>query len=273
MERVTFPVVFIALLLAPFFSTSAQTISGGFPAQSIWLSKTNAVEGDRIEIFTVLHNGSEVEIRGMLIFSVDGAKIATKEFELESGNNKFESTLWSSKAGKHKISASVAEAFDNSGKQIILSNQDTGEIEINVANPPPPTAIEKTVSVVGGVATNVASTAFPIISSVTNNIYQATESFRMGGFNFAKETLADSSGGIENVPQVLGATSSKSNAAQTNKGAVGENKPSFFSKLAQLASPAILFSFGSRAIFYPLLIILALGLLYILGRMINRPKY
>ncbi|HEY4478788.1 MAG TPA: hypothetical protein VI981_00275, partial [Candidatus Paceibacterota bacterium] len=93
------------------------------------------------------------------------------------------------------------------------------------------------------------------------------------GFNFAKETLADSSGGIENVPQVLGATSSKSNAAQTNKGAVGENKPSFFSKLAQLASPAILFSFGSRAIFYPLLIILALGLLYILGRIVNRPKY
>lgn len=280
---------FSIFVLLPFLSFAEQTISAGFPERSIWTSKENPAAGEQIEIFTAIRNGSEAAIRGKLVFTADGKKIAAKQFELAAGKTGLESVFWKAEAGTHKLAASIEEAVGAKSETLSVSNKNAGEIEITAANPAPPTAIEQSVKVIGAVAKDAASASIPIIASAAKTAFQATESFRRGGIKFAENQLSEQAASAPTAsktaapgktavspapPAGLPAQAGAQNAGGQNGGGAGQpQNGSFFSKLSQLAAPAILFTFGNRAIFYPFLVLLLLGLLYLLGRMVNKPRY
>lgn len=277
------------IVVAPLVSVAGETLSAGFPAQSIWVSKINPIAEEQIEIFTVVHNSSETNIRGKLVFTADGKRIAEKQFELAAGKTELESVFWTAEAGAHKFAAFIEGAANAKSEALSISNKNAGEIEIKVANPPPPSAIEQSVKVVGTVAKDVASTSIPIISSIAKTVLQAAESFRESGIEFAEHQLSEQAASAPTAsktaapgktaalpapPAGLPAHAGAQSAGGQNDGTADQQQNgSFFSKLSQLAAPAILFTFGRRAIFYPLLVLLLLGLLYLLGRMVNRPRY
>lgn len=272
--KVGWRVFIISVVFMPAVSFAAQTIPAGFPSQSIWVSKTNVVAGEAIEIFTVVYNSGDATVGGNVVFTADGARVATKQFNLDAGKTELESVSWTATAGKHKLGASIEEAVDAASQSVLISNKNAGTIEITIANPPPPTAVEQAVNVVSTIARDVASTSVPIITSAAKSVYQATESFRNAGIAFAENNLPKQSAQKTGIaPASPNQKTVSAQSAQQNANAAPTPDTSFFSKLSQLAAPAIFYTFGSRAIFYPLLCALLLGLLYLLGRMVSKPRY
>lgn len=269
MPRLTFPALFISILFAPLLSISAQAISAGFPVQPIWSSRSSAIEGESIDFYAAVYNGSSESIKGNVVFYVDGKSLGSELFDLSPGKAELVSIVWKAEAGVHIISAKIES-------KLAVVNNRSGDLSITVAKAPPPTRLEQGVKVVGTVAKDVASTSIPIISSVAKTVLQATESFRESGIEFAEEQLSkqppSAPASAKNSGQSKAGTTS-STTAQTDVSADKQQDDSFFSRLSQLAAPAILFAFGNRPIFYFLLVLLLLGLLYLLGRMVNKPRY
>lgn len=260
-----------AVLFIPALSLAAQTIPAGFPAQSIWVSKANVTAGESVEIFTVVYNSSETSIRGAVTFSVDGATVGTQQFTLDSGKTAIKSTSWKATAGTHKFRASIEDVLNANGTDVSLSGDKTEALDIAVAEPPAPSAVEQSINIISTAAKEAASTSLPLIVSAGQTIFNATENFRKAGLKFAEQVK--SANDIEQ-PSTNNGKTANSTAKTQNANASSTSQNAFsLSELSKLASAGMLFVFGSRIVFYPLLCLLALGVLYLLGRMVNRPRY
>lgn len=263
----------------PAISSATATLPAGFPAESIWISKTNVVGGETVNISTILYNSSDTSISGTVTFNVDGTSVGTESFDLDAGKAAIESISWKATSGAHKFSASIEKVIGKNGPvSISVSESKTNALEISIAEPPLPTAIVQTVNVVSTVAKDVAKTSLPLIAKTAQTALNAAENFRNAGLKFAENNLAKQSAQNTKDAATAGKKSASSSPLPAQGGAQSNdviNDPSaqFFSKMFQLASPAILFTFGSRAVFYPLLCLLALFVLYALGRVVNKPKY
>lgn len=259
-----------ALIATPLAVSADGPIPAGFPSQSIWLSTTDITAGDSVTLYTVLYNSSDAILRGTLEFAVDGTAIASKKFELPAGQTNIESAEWRAVAGSHSFSASIKDTSGADAAQAItIANTTSSIIRVSVAEPPPPTALQQTVNTVTSVVGHVASSTVPAIAEVAQGIIGATEALREAGIAYAEKRLAEKS-------QTSDANSDTPSTAtvQGFEQPQEENDPAgFFSKLGQLAAPAILFTFKSPALFYFILCLLLLLGFYLLARMVNRPRF
>jgi hypothetical protein len=266
-------IFFLLLLVLPSWSEGA--VRAGFPPQPLWLSTEHATAGDTVTIFTVLYNESEDAVEGNLVFTVDGKNIDSHTFSLDAGKSSIESAEWRATAGNHTISAKIDGATDTGLAQTVaLSNEKAGSVSIAVADPPPPSQVIQAVSTVSNFVGSAASTSLPIITSVVGSMYAATEAFRTSAVSYLKEKAAGNSSG-DTAPEGEGkvpgaATRNTSSDAPDSSGFAAATSAKSSSRLSQVAAAAALFFFDSRPLFYLVLILLALGTLYWLGKKVRR---
>ena len=271
-------VFFLLFLVLPAWSEAA--VRAGFPSQPLWLSKENVTANETVTIFTVLYNESEEAIGGNLVFTVDNQRIASLAFSLDGGKSSIESAQWKATAGNHTISALIESASDTELDQTVtLSNEKAGSITLAVAEPPPPSPVIQAVSTVSNVAGNIASTSLPLITSAAASVYGATEAFHTNAVAYFKERAVENpsenaiSGEADrNAPSVETERASNSASNVSGFASTSSTAATSFSQLSQVAASAALFFFDSRMLFYPALILLALGILYSLARKVRRPQ-
>ena len=247
-------------LIVPALSLAAET---GFPSQTIWASKVSAVEGETIVLSTVVQNGSSEALQGTLVFAANGGRVSAREFELAGGESQIHSAEWRPEAGEYRVSAIIE------GTSADLARKETPPITIVVAEPPAPSALQETVSQTVQALQIVASSSIPVVQNIGQTIFSQTEALRQAGIERLETYLAKQGGG-----QVAGASTSSPRGTSTvdglKDGSGGPAGESMFSKVKNAAAAAALTMFNSMALFYPLLILLFLGGLYLLARRVRR---
>src|SRR3989338_7312398 len=187
-QRLVVGLLFLLLFAPPFVSLADTGPSAGF-APSIWMSRTNVVAGESVNIFTVLYNSSDNPISGDVIFTVDSASIGTKDFTLASGETQIVSWPWTAKVGSHTVSARIEKAVGVSESANVL-NQTAGNITVSIDAPPPPSPAAQVLNTVtSAIEAGVASSA-PAVMSALASLYDTAESFRVGAKSALEKQVA-----------------------------------------------------------------------------------
>lgn len=266
-----------SLLLIPVFAFAAS-IQAGFPAQSIWLSKSAPVEGEIIVVSAVVVNGSTAELRGTLAFVANDSRIGAREFELPTSASQIHSIEWKPKRGEYKLLARIE------GTSTELSQRETPSITVTVKEPPaPPSEIERTISQVVQTGSTIASSSAPVIVQTAQNIFAQTEALRNAGIEHLEKYLASQAPSrylgsrlTNGIGTVAGTSTGSTNSLQASNAAgfdasAGKGR-GVLSNIAQTAAAAALFTLKNVALFYPIPAFLILGILYLLARRIRRNR-
>lgn len=258
-------------LLFPLLAVADSSVPGGFPSGSIWLSKTILTQGDSVEIYTPVYDGTGDLISGNVVFLVDNTSIGSVQFNLADGDSQIANLSWSAIQGTHAITATIQNAIDNSTKEpIALSGEQTQEIDVSVAPAPPQPAIVQALNTVGGVAQNTIIESEPIVIQAANAVHDETETLRTAAQSALENSLSGGSGAevtATSTGKVLGAHTYR---APGTLAAVA-SAPSSFSALRILEEIA-LFIVSYQWVFYPLLILLVLLIIYLFAKWVSRPR-
>ncbi len=246
-QATIFSALAFLFLSVPVFA--AETISAGFAPSSLWISKTNLIEGDSAIIFTVLYNSSNASLSGDVIFTIDTVSIGIKHFTLDAGATEIESLSWTARTGSHTLAARIENVIDAAKVKTSLKNASTVTISVVVAAPPPPAPAATSAPMVDGVV--------PVIQNAGKTIYTATENARTAGAaslaNALKSSTSTKNGSVLGVQtQNL---SSPANPAND----------SIFAKMWRGLLSILLFIFNSQILFY----ILLLFVLYVFYKLVR----
>jgi hypothetical protein len=268
----------VLFLLSGFFSASfalADTTSAGIPEENIWLSKSAPVEGDSIRISLPVYNGGTAKITGDAVFSVDGTQVGVAHFDLEAGNSIIVSSPWTATRGTHTVTARLEGAIDaKTGTEIAVS-ANTQSLAITVSERPPTPAAVQALESVAAVAQSTASAAAPVVASVAGAVINKTEELRKAAVASLENSLAgtDFASSAETSPTgtVLGAATYR--APQLgSKAMAGAAAAPASSGVIRMLQHILLFIVSYTWIFYPLLLIVLLGLLYLVAKTVSRKK-
>jgi len=247
--------------LVPTLAFAGET-QAGFPTQAIWVSKTTAVAGETLVVSAVVYNGNTSALKGTLVFTDDAERIGVRELELPAGESQIHSIEWKPKAGEHRLAARIE------GTSAALSQTETPSITVVVAEPPPPSRVQQTVSQAAQTAGNIASSSLPIVLGIATSIFDAVEPYRQKGVEeleaYVEKTRSRAGGSAG------GTVAGTSTSNTSGFGSAGANGGGLVSNIAQVAAAAALFVMSSLYLFYPLLALIFLGTLYFLARRIRR---
>lgn len=173
MQRHRFVAAASAALIVglPFLASAALS----FPAQSLWLSRTDPTAGDTVTIYTVLANDTAVRSTTAVEFVIDDAAVHTASVDLRAGESKIVSTEWAAAEGTHTVRARLPE-----------SGTASPSVSVTVAARVP-TRIEAAL----GTATQVANTAAPIVTETLSKVAASTENWRTAGERYLADALYD----------------------------------------------------------------------------------
>ncbi len=237
-------------------TTNVAAVNAGFPTGSIWASKTQATAGDSITIFTVLYNSGTNDVKGSAAFKVDGAVVATKSFNVDTGSSEILSTSWTAQKGTHIASATIQKATDGQTNETVnVSSATTGTVTIIVAAAPPPSVLNQAAAAAGAVITS----STPVVENAAQHIYSATENLRQSGINYLEGQLATTTPRFQR--EVLGTSTEN---IQSTGGTAGDSSSPPSGWWSWLAAVALVI-FSSPLLFYPMSIILGFAVLYILS--------
>lgn len=232
--------------------------TSGFPAGSVWVSKLDAMAGETITIYSAVQNTGGEILEGTVVFLVDGERIGTKRFELESGASELISIDWKTRAGAHTVGAAIEDS------SMPVARAESSTLSISVAEPPEQ-KLEGAAATVASALGSATQTAVPIITEAANNTYEFIESVRLNTAarleNVAKGTSGPSG-------QVAGASTSSSSSFSG-----ASDIPSGLAQMKQVAASAALVALKSRTIFYPLFLFALLFFLWLLSRWATRNPF
>jgi hypothetical protein len=267
LARLTLPLAVILALLALPFAAFAQesAAQAGFAPGSLWLSKTSAVEGESLTVYTVVHNSGSGTIAGDVRFLVDDAELAVQHFELEAGASEILAALWEAAPGAHTFSARLE---DVSGAAAASVRTEASAITIAVA-PAPPSAVEIATAKASGF---LASTS-PAVQNALQSVAGVAERFREAGERYLADALYDATSTRASAApaqspeaeggQVLGEEIAPAPAA--------EDGPSVFGSIKEWVLRALLSVFSSTILFYVALLVVCY-VLYKIVRAIFRER-
>lgn len=245
--------VLIALLL-PLFAF-ADTGRAGFPASSIWLSNTMPLSGQSITVYAVVYNSTANKLDSTLTFNVDEKTLSTMAVSLASGASQIYSTQWVAAEGTHTFSGTL------SGTTVSDVAKDTGTVSITVAAPPAPSPTQQAVAQTTNIVNSIASSSIPVVSKVSQVIYNTTEDLREKGLAYMQAQSGASTTSVAVDRGAVLGTSTVRSAAPKSGGI-----------MAAIWS-VLLMIFASRAIFYPVFLILILFILWLLMKWVNKPRF
>lgn len=260
-----------ALCFAP-LHVFAEAPRAGFPTGALWTSKSSALEGEHVGIFSVVFNSTSASVSGAVAFSVDGTVIAEVPFTLEAGANKIVAASWPAAKGTHTFFASLNK-FEGAGVNPNM-NQQTSSVSVQVkeAPPPPPpvppSPTQAAIDQVSDISSRVVASTTPIVTSVAQKLYEKAEDLRESGLEYARNLSNASRPAASSDEKAITSTNVAGFSSSTDS-----NPASLISRISQLAAPALLFTFGSKAAFYPILLFLILFVLWLLKRWATRPRF
>ena len=267
--------VFVAFLLcvAPTFAFALPHV--GFPDASVWLSNTNPKHGEKIRMYTVVYNGTGGSVAGTLTFLVDGTDYSAQPITLEAQSSKVISAEWQATAGTHTFGA----RFGSDGSTVETAEVAT-TIQIKVAEPPPPTVLQKTVQQASAVAGDIASPSVPVVTKVANAVFEKTEALRNAGIEYLESKLDKpqststvTSSSVAANPKTATAVAGFEDKAKIEPESAEVPQSSRLHSAGQIAASAALFTFKSAYLFYPLFALVFFFLLYRAYRLFRRPDY
>ncbi|MDO8576370.1 MAG: hypothetical protein Q7R90_03575 [bacterium] len=241
------------------FWASAQA---GFPDKPLWLSNTAPIAGQEISISTVLYNGTDATIGGILTFFVDDTKLTSQEVSLSAQSSNVVSAKWTARSGTHSFSAKFATSGDTASAQ-----QQTSAIQITVAEPPPPappSALQQNVEKAATVAGQLASSSAPFVQKVAQSVFTQTEAVRNAGIAYLEKKVDSPQASVSSNSNVDGFVLGTSTKQATASGSTLHN-------IGQMAASAGLFFLRSFYIFYPVLGLAVLFALVLAARKFRRP--
>ena len=250
---VTAGLVWVLPLLA-----SAQA---GFPDKPLWLSNTKPVTGQEISISTILYNGTDATVGGMLTFFVDDAKLTSQDISLAAQSSNVFSAKWTAITGTHSFSAKFAA----SGGTASATQQQTSAVQVTVAEPPPPSVLQQNVEKAAAVAGQLASSSAPFVQKVAQAVFTQTEALRNAGIEYLEKKVDTKKADPKDTSNTTGFGSTTS--AERNSEASG----STLHNIGQTAAAGGLFILRSFYIFYPILAFAFLFALYWAARKVRRP--
>ena len=224
--------------LVPSFALAASA-AAGFAPGSLWLSKTEAVAGETLKIYTVVYDSSPSAVEGDIVFTVDAKNIETKHFKLNAGETQIVSADWRAVAGTHTFGASLK----NLSGATDIANTQTNTVNITVADAPPSPIAQYT-----NVVTNIISSSSPAVQNVFQTVASTTEGFRQAGVEwlnkslFSDQSLATSADWPD--PEVLGTSTSNVISSSTAQ------KSGLFATAWRYLLQALLFVFTVKLLFY-----------------------
>ncbi|MBI3633778.1 MAG: hypothetical protein HY226_05835 [Candidatus Vogelbacteria bacterium] len=145
MLRRTGLLLFLAILLFPFLSVkivhAVQTLENtGLITRNIWYSKDPFYAGDKIRIYSVVFNGSILDLRGRVNFYDKGTLLCTSEFSVLSGGVSNVWCDWGVGVGKHSISIRITNPRGSipggDEAEVILSSDQLATSDVVVGDQP-----------------------------------------------------------------------------------------------------------------------------------------
>lgn len=162
----------VLLLLFMPLASFAASVPAGFPASSLWLSRTDLTDGESVTIYTVVYNSSDASVALDVTFKVDAQVLGTKSITAAPGTTQIVSHAWSAEEGSHAFTAHL------SGDVTELAATNTATTSVSVApKPPPPEAVLQTVAAATAVESAIASTT-PVVQNIASSTFATTESIR-----------------------------------------------------------------------------------------------
>ncbi len=255
--RISAYLIALFALLCPFFSYAQAS----FPDKSVWLSDTKPIVGEKIRIYAVIYNGSEVETSGTLTFLVDGKVNGTKDVTLDSGESTVVASPWTAVEGEHTFTATFSSG---EGTEAVATSE-----SVVATVDAPPSEVQQAVSEAKNVTTQVAATALPVLSSIGSNVYAATESLRSAGVAYLESKVEPK----QRSPAVLGTTTVSQVEGFQSADSGASDSPSIVGKALNAAAIGTLAVFRSLWLFYPILVLLLLFLFRLLYRWATGPRF
>ncbi|TAK59027.1 hypothetical protein EPO14_01765 [Patescibacteria group bacterium] len=266
-------VILIALFSSPLYAV-AETASAGIPAGNIWLSKNAVIEKESVRIFLPVYNASATKISGDAIFSVDTIQVGTAHFELDAGNSTIVSSTWTTTKGAHSITARLEGTVDaKTGTEISVS-ANTQTLAVDIAERPPAPALVQALGIVASVAQNTVSVALPVVASVANTVFKETEQLRESAVVALENSLNGTTASSDATPSqglVLGAETFRAPANNDGLMATAITAPTS-EGVMRILQTILLFLVSYQWIFYPLLLLILLGLLFLIGKGMSRKQ-
>lgn len=249
------------------YTHAANEISAGFAPGQVWLSRSAPIEGETVEIYTVIYDASGSALEGSVTFLVDGESVGASPFTLRGGKTEIRSIRWQAIAGEHAFAARVDSAIYADSKQSApLLHQTTGTTTVSVAKREQSTEEEEGIrserTSVRGTSTSIVTTITqtPIVGTALGTVIDATESIRTAGESLVQSYIrtTTSSTSASSTGEVLGTSTER----------VEDESPSLGSRAASVALPA----FRTPSLFYPIAILLILFGLWIIARQVRNPR-
>ena len=260
-------VMLIGLLSIP-LQVVAETASAGIPAGNIWLSKNSPIEKESVRIFLPIYNASAVKISGDAIFSVDEVKVGTTHFELDAGNSTVVSSPWTTTRGAHSITARLEGTVDaKTGTEISVS-ANTQTLAVDIAERPPAPALVQALTTAADIAQNTVSVALPVVTSVANTVFKETEQLRKSAVVALENSLNGTNASSDTTQSqglVLGAETFRAPLTSDGLMATAVTAPAS-EGVMRILQTILLFLVSYQWIFYPLLLLILLGLLFLIGK-------
>jgi hypothetical protein len=251
--------LFCLLALPVLAHAQTSGLQAGFAPGSIWLSRSNVVAGDTVNINAVLYNSSENPLSGDLIYYIDGVSIGIKKFTLAAEESKIISTSWTAKAGAHSISARIGNTLNTTANVLAaVQNQTTGDIKVIIADPPAPSPAVQALNTVTSAIQNGVMSGVPAVMGIANTLLDATEAIREDAKSALEKRLATSSDANPARPE----NGVEKNAVSSGTATGGET--STLSKAVRAMAAAGLVVVSSKTLFYFSLALVLLLLIQIL---------
>ena len=289
MLRNFFRISFILLIFfSPFLTLKAQTSNAGFIPSNIWYSKDPFQEGDKIQIYTLVYNPDGNTLTGTIYFFDNTLFLGNKDFSVSPKSSSNISIDWTATAGDHTIFAQIQNAkfilsngkyetaslneikSDESKRTIaktiipdsngVTNNNNTGDTSSSITNViknNTPTfvskSIDSTVSTLEGIRNNISATSDQNKTKIQKQIDTLN-----------KTTDTTNTTNSKNTKKVDIAKTNQINKNTTNPNPV--LKPLMYVELFFLSVAS--FIFGSKLIFYGLILLIIFFILRYLWRLV-----
>ncbi len=126
-----------AILLSPVATWAAQVIdNAGIIERTVWLSKDEVIEGETVDVYTVLYNGGSVALSGQAVFYDGTTVIGKRTVALSPKSTKVVSISWKATSGVHTLKAGFISGTITNAKgmteSVSVSNQDSASVSISI---------------------------------------------------------------------------------------------------------------------------------------------
>jgi len=293
MKKIFLVLIFVSL----FFCNEVQAVdlgTTGFIPGSIWYSKDPLVEGDTVKVYTALWNNSETSLSAKIEFYDKNVILGTRDIVVPASSLKEVYISWKVTSGDHLISAKIiSPSITASGKKqvVMLDNITTSvskkfvPVVINTIEGTPATSSDIIKSQIDKATSSLDNILPTSISEPMTENAGVVDSFRIDTLKKIEDTKTLAKTTIEAIKKVEDAASSlnsntstgnqdkaikeKTTLVKNNNMGIEEatEKPIAYLKLFFFS--VLSFIFGSKIVFYLLLLFIVFFVLRSIYRRIR----